>query len=99
MDESIQYFCNPTVSEGRNRNAELQNAHLFHLSRKDNCSHGINNSRHPLFGGRQAKWGDVANILPFITCNVSEKRAALRPAELCLAELKLPAFIAGHYSP
>lgn len=39
------------------------------------------------------------NVLSFITRNVVEKRAALRPAELRLAELKLPAFIAGHYSP
>lgn len=39
------------------------------------------------------------NILSFITRNVSEKRAALRPTELRLVELKLPAFIAGHYSP
>lgn len=46
------------------------------------------------------KWRrECANILSFITHNMSEKRAALRPAELHLAELKLPAFIAGHYSP
>jgi len=94
----MEYFCNPTISKGWNRNIELQNACLFHLSRKDNCSDIINNSRHPLFSGRQEKRGDVENVLSFITLNVSEKRAALRPAELCLAELKPSAFIAGHYS-
>lgn len=99
LDKSIEYFCNPTVSKGWNRNIELQNAHLLHLSKKVHCCHGIHSSSHPLFGGRQANWGDVANILSFITLNGLEKRAALRPAELCLAELKLPGFIAGHYSP
>lgn len=43
--------------------------------------------------------GTVASILPFITLSISERRAALRPAELHLAEPKLPVFIAGHYSP
>lgn len=65
MDERIEYFCNPTVSKGWNRNIELQNARLFHLSSKDNCSHGINRSRQPLFGGRQAKSGDVAKRFVF----------------------------------
>lgn len=46
-----------------------------------------------------SKGGNVANILSFITHNMSEKRAALSPAELHLAELKLPGFIADHYSP
>lgn len=96
---SVEDFCSLAVCKDWDRNPELQNAHLFHLSRKENCSHGITNSRHPLFWGRQARWGDVASILPFITLNISERRAALQPAELHLAELQLPVFIAGHYSP
>lgn len=65
-DERIEYFCSPTVSKGWKRNTVLQNICLFHLSRKDNCCHGINNSRHPLFGGRKqtgGMWQTVCHLL------------------------------------